>query len=81
MDKAVEAFAREYYGNAPVARDPQIIGAIRNAISAADAARAVGDEEVAKAIAIGRDGTDYYAKEFVCDAKALRAAGLKVVRG
>lgn len=81
MDEAVEAFAREYYGNAPVARDPQIIGAIRNALSAADAARAVGDEEVARAIGMGRDGTDYHWKDFAEDARHLRAAGLKVVRG
>ena len=54
---------------------------ISEALSAADAARAVGDEEVARAIGVGRDGTDYHWKDFVEDARHLRAAGLKVVRG
>ena len=50
MDEAVEAFAREYYGNAPVARDPQIIGAIKNALSAADANRLALLEETVTAL-------------------------------
>jgi len=77
MDEAVKAFAREYYGNAPVARDPQIIGAIRNALSAADAARAVTDEEVVAALR----KRDFDIGDTLNILGGLRAAGLKVVRG
>jgi hypothetical protein len=34
-DEMVYAFALEYYGNRPASRDPQLIGSIRNALTAA----------------------------------------------
>lgn len=96
MDEAVEAARYHifHYGACSERRCPDTTTCecaieARNVIAAADAARAVGDEEVIETCKAGV--RDYWEQAIqrssqqrsVSDhiAKALRAAGLKVVRG